>query len=257
MRWLARLFGRTPSPAVAPDQWERALALARKSMRSCWAPLTEPRDPDGAMSKFGGSFWLPAGESWPRCAYCRSPLQPFVQLRASDLPAEAGDPFPGLLQLFYCTSAQCDPPADAWNGFGKNQLARVIPAPGAGGPASFPANDTIPVRRITGWTKTDDCPGRGEVSHTWPPELEGLFYEHGEKFGVRPFPQQGDKLLGWPDWVQNVEYVNCPDCAKPMRYLFQIDSEDNIPYMFGDAGVGHISFCPDHPHRAAFLWACC
>jgi hypothetical protein len=41
-----------------------------------------------------------------------------------------------------------------------------------------------------------------------------------------------------------------------MHLLFQIDSEDNLPYMFGDAGCGHITQCPKHPHRLAFGWAC-
>jgi hypothetical protein len=225
-------------------------------MRHCWIPVTVPGDSDGVGSKFGGDLWLAAGETWPSCAYCHAALQPFVQLKAAELPGEAGTPFPGLLQLFYCTSDRCDPPAGAWNGFGKNQLVRIIPELGPGAPACFPGPDPIPAKRIVDWKQTDDCPTQGEVSHAWPPDLEELFYERGDEFGANPYPQDGDKLLGWPQWVQGVQYVDCPDCRKPMRYIFQIDSEDNIPYMFGDAGVGHISFCPDHPSRAAFLWAC-
>lgn len=38
--------------------------------------------------------------------------------------------------------------------------------------------------------------------------------------------------------------------------LFQIDSEDNIPYMFGDTGCGHITYCEKHPRVLAFGWAC-
>ncbi len=65
-----------------------------------------------------------------------------------------------------------------------------------------------------------------------------------------------DKLLGWPMWVQGVEYPACPQCKREMKYFFQLDSEDNVPHMFGDVGCGHISYCPDHPDMLAFTWAC-
>jgi len=33
----------------------------------------------------------------------------------------------------------------------------------------------------------------------------------------------GDKLLGWPSWVQGVEYPRCPRCNQQMSFVFQID----------------------------------
>ena len=65
-----------------------------------------------------------------------------------------------------------------------------------------------------------------------------------------------DKVNGWPYWVQNVEYPICPKCGTEMIYLFQIDSEDNVPFMFGDVCCGHITQCPKHPDILAFAWAC-
>ena len=55
------------------------------------------------------------------------------------------------------------------------------------------------------------------------------------------FPHSGEKLGGWPMWVQSVEYPSCPECGAEMTLLFQIDSERNLPYMFGDVGCGHIT----------------
>jgi hypothetical protein len=66
----------------------------------------------------------------------------------------------------------------------------------------------------------------------------------------------GDKLASWPAWIQNVEYPNCPRCARRMAHLFQVDSEHNVPFMFGDAGCGHITQCPEHKEVVAFGWAC-
>ena len=65
-----------------------------------------------------------------------------------------------------------------------------------------------------------------------------------------------DKLGGWPAWIQCVEYPQCPKCQSEMEYFVQIDSEDNLPHMFGDVGCGHISFCRNHPEVIAFTWAC-
>jgi hypothetical protein len=42
-----------------------------------------------------------------------------------------------------------------------------------------------------------------------------------------------------------------------MIHVFQVDSEDSIPFMFGDTGCGHITQCPEHQEVVAFGWACC
>jgi hypothetical protein len=65
-----------------------------------------------------------------------------------------------------------------------------------------------------------------------------------------------DKLAGWPCWIQGVEYPNCPRCGRRMIHVFQLDSEDHVPFMFGDVGCGHITQCPDHNEVVAFGWAC-
>ena len=42
-----------------------------------------------------------------------------------------------------------------------------------------------------------------------------------------------------------------------MALVFQVDSEDHVPFMFGDTGCGHVTQCPDHKDVVAFGWACC
>jgi uncharacterized protein YwqG len=68
--------------------------------------------------------------------------------------------------------------------------------------------------------------------------------------------EPGDKLGGWPHWIQSVEYPACPTCGDRMELVFQLDSEDNLPVVFGDVGCGHITRCPRHPEVLAFGWAC-
>ena len=64
----------------------------------------------------------------------------------------------------------------------------------------------------------------------------------------------GDKLLGWPDWVHNVEYTACPRCSQRMNVIFQIESCRGIPVMLGDGGRGWVSQCPEHTDVLNFHW---
>ena len=70
------------------------------------------------------------------------------------------------------------------------------------------------------------------------------------------YPRQGDKLAGWPAWIQYVAYPRCRQCGLWMWFVFQIDSQCNLWHMFGDNGCGHITQCPDHRDELAFVWAC-
>ncbi|MCU0533873.1 MAG: YwqG family protein [Hydrococcus sp. Prado102] len=40
------------------------------------------------------------------------------------------------------------------------------------------------------------------------------------------------------------------------QLVFQIESHENVPYMWGDGGVGYILQCPIHKEEVAFLWQC-
>jgi uncharacterized protein YwqG len=110
----------------------------------------------------------------------------------------------------------------------------------------------FPARRIVGWAPTADLPNGEELGYA------GVELEEDEEEALmeRDFPRSGEKLLGWPYWVQGVEYPKCRTCGREMALLFQVDSERNLPYMFGDAGVGHVTQCPQHHAELAFGWAC-
>jgi len=134
-------------------------------------------------------------------------------------------------------------------------------------PGHFPSRQTI------GWKELDDYP------HPEEHEGLGLKYTYDFKAGTVQLDCQelaltfkdvrdeqlaetvasavaGDKLAGWPSWVQGADYPKCPRCERRMDLVFQIDSEDNVPFMWGDVGCGHITQCPDHKDVVAFGWAC-
>ena len=66
-----------------------------------------------------------------------------------------------------------------------------------------------------------------------------------------------DKLAGYPRWVQDPEYPNCPICDRSMdRLIFEFASDDNISYLWGDVGTGYFLQCPEHKQQVTFLWQC-
>jgi len=247
--------------------------LARHT-RPAWRPVVDESDSPATGTRFGGLPWLKPGEDWPSCTTCGEPLQFFLQLDLTQLPPELNGRFGGgLLQLFYCTNDDCS--ATHWEAFTSGKLVRIInpnefgdaPLPPASAPAAL-----LPVRTITGWRQQPDHP------HPSEHEQLGVTYsfDHRKKTarvhcpsldieidGLPSFTPTslstalpGDKLAGWPAWVQGVEYPPCPRCGRRMQFVFQVDSDDNVPFMFGDAGTGHVTQCPVHTDTVTFTWAC-
>ena len=198
-------------------------------------------------------------------------MQLLVQLPLTSLPINEvrGD---GLLQVFYCS--QDDGRCETWAPFSGAQLVRLVREPLID-VASPLGHDAFPMRSVVSWTEFADYP------HVEEHEALGLVYAHDfdrktvrvtcTEFGIDvPDLDQdigeviadaadGDKLGGWPFWIQSIEYPSCPLCGRLMAFVFQIDSGGIVyphPRMFGDAGCGQITQCPDHPDVLAFGWAC-
>lgn len=233
--------------------------------RRAWRPVCSPFGLGAAQ--FGGVPVLGDGEAWPTCGGCGQPMQFLVQLDLAALPAGAPARGAGLLQLFYCSTD--DGGCETWAPFSGTHLARLLTGPTR---AATPPVKPFPRKRIVGWEELVDHPSpeeHGQLGlsyrydfgarrvHLSCPELgiDGLEADMDAAELVAS-AQPGDKLGGWPAWVQGVEYPRCPECGARMELVLQLDSEDNLPHMFGDAGCGHVTQCPAHPHVLAFGWAC-
>ena len=225
--------------------------------RTAWIPRVMERSSSPLSAKFSGEPALQIAEDWPKCNNCQQPMQMFLQLNSANLPAGAGKPFgDGLLQVFYCTNweQECEVDCEAYNPFAKSTLVRVLGFNVATRDAIMdsPVMDPFPEKEIIGWDAKDDYPN-------WE-ELDALGCSlTNEQFELlaEDYPLPKDKLLGWPYWVQAVEYPQCPECGDRMAYIFQIDSEDNLPYMFGDSGCAHVTQCKQHQHVLTIAWASC
>ncbi|MFR9721992.1 ankyrin repeat domain-containing protein [Streptomyces sp. MS19] len=242
---VVRLLGTAGGTARTPREiTQAAKAKLAHVARLTWSPLLGAADGNGepGASRFGGLPWLGAEEPWPLCADCAAPLTFFVQLDLAAVPEKARNLGTGLLQLFHCTA--CNP----FRAFSGGHLVRIVEVAGEA-PRPTPPDGVrrFPERPIAGWARAvRDYPYR-EADE---PEL--LPEERAVVFGLN---RQGDKLGGWPNWVQDAGYPNCPRGDGRMTQLvMQIDSRRGVPHMWGDNGAGYIVQCPAHRDQVAFLW---
>lgn len=286
MRRMFRRGGQAdlPDEPELPSLRDEVLATlapwVQAHRRPAWRPQVTPGEPaasDG-LSKFGGQPWLQAGEAAPRCALCARPLQLFVQLDLAALPDELGGRHgDGVLQLFSCGGGLDD--ADGpecygdggWEPFSNEvSLVRVVPA-GALAPTTV-VGEVLRASTIGGWERFDDRPDPEDhdlagLTASYDMRLRtvtlrcpevGLNATVGlDDLGVEEIARaaEKDKLGGWPLWGQGREYPACPACSEPMQLVLQLDSDDNVPFMFGDMGIGHITQCPTHLDVVTFAWA--
>jgi hypothetical protein len=229
-------------------------------------------------SQIGGLPLLRRAEGWPICARCGEGRELFLQLDSRDLPHGAPWLGSGVLQVFYCT--RCAAEIEGWAPFSQAHVVRVVPSDDLVPSPPSTRGRTLPPATITGWEAFEDLPQ--------PPEYDELGLDLDYDFRRNTFAVRcssigvniddldleaqdddgrelaeaisvaaaGDKLGGWPHWSQGVEYPSCPHCAARMALVFQLDSKDNLAFMFGDVGVAHVTQCPHHPDVVALAWAC-
>lgn len=239
---------------------ERLLNLVRKLetvKKTAYLPVTVAKDPEfNSISKFGGYPFLRNEDDWPVCPNCKNHMQLFLQLELDKLPEKKQE---GLLQLFYCTNDEmyCESELEAFFPFSKGSVCRILNPEGDSAKIHPKIAKIYPEKIITDWIAKDDYPTYVEYDIL---DLD-IDFEDDEVFDLlseRDLCQtlENDKLFGYPFWVQGEEYPFDRKTNSLMHLLFQLDSNDNLPYMFGDSGIGHLTQSPDNTHELAFGWAC-
>lgn len=255
---MINIFKKKETKLSKSENWEEVKSILEPFKRLAWIPKTIEQKASPTSSKFSGAPALSKNESWPCCGNCEEPMQLFLQLNSRDLPESERNAFgEGLLQVFYCTNwdTECEVNCEAYFPFSKSTLVRVViyDTETISSPEKSPVKEAFPEREIVGWLSKDDFPNWEELENLGCSLLD----EQSDLLCDLDYPHPKDKLLGWPYWIQGVEYPDCPECGKPMKLVFQIDSEDNLPYMFGDVGCSHITQCEQHQDKLAIAWACC
>lgn len=226
-----------------------------------WYPKVRQQEGSLLDSKFLGKPYLLPGEQYPHCSNCGKPMQLFVQLNLNTLPEGLAGVFgSGLLQLFYCTSTEphCDSDCDANVAFadepGMGKLIRIVEPMGDEEDYELPIFE----RRagslcVLEWQSVSDRPSLLDLEH-----YESLFSssEWNRLYDIHNFPLSGDKLGGYPLWIQGDYRPQCPRCQTTMEYIFQLDCEGVLPFDFGGNGCGHITQCPNHKEIIEFTYEC-
>jgi uncharacterized protein YwqG len=243
------MFFKRKQPDSSPPNKEIVALKGRleSHKRTAWEPVTEEGDGGIFSSKFSGLPYLAKNEDWPNCQRCGKEMNLFLQLNLETLPNGQQMKFgEGLLQLFYCTHC------DDWKPFSAAHLVRLIEVNTIGSEAHPSLPQTIAPKKIIGWKPFDDYPA-------WD-EWEALGFEAFSDEVIEALEdmtaQDGDKLSGWLYSAQGFLPPACPKCGKTTELVFQIDSNKNLDYMFGDAGCGRITQCPKHEEVLAFSWEC-
>lgn len=242
------------SKSVSESDFKKAIEILNNYKKTAFLPITvENKNTFSAMSKIGGFPYLRSSNDWPTCPNCQEHMQLFLQLNLEQLPKEKGK---GLIQLFYCTNSElyCDSELEAFFPFSKGTVCRKIKENGNSFEIEPNISEIFNEKTIIEWESVDDFPHYEEYDELGIEIDDNVLELIAEReIGI---PIQKDKLFGWPYWVQSVEYPNDRISGERMKLLFQFDSEDSLPFMFGDVGIGHLTQSPSNPDELGFGWAC-
>lgn len=215
--------------------------------------------PGATGSKYGGAPSFMKGDVWPSCASCQSHLDFLFQLDLSEVEKDGE-----IIQLYQCFSAKCEGLEEARSSRGVVTCIRVHRS------NSKVLFDNPPVRlrkeiAISKWFSYVDYPSYQDQEN-----LLGLTtaYEHdeisgqvskvtiqykGDRVAVTPGEAEilerlcyrNDKLRGWPDWIQDSEYPECPECLERMTFLFQLLDGLHVELELA-TGRGYLFQCDKH-----------
>ena len=248
-------FWAEPETLIEDEPLVRLLGKIAAHRRATWLPIVKDEASPPLGSRYGGAPWLADGEAWPQCPMCKRPMQLFIQLASADVPEAArelvGD---GHVQLFYCAwrDTLCATGSDAWEPFATTVVARRVLPSGEGYVPPTPAFEpSVHATRIVGWDEQADYPDLYELK---PLGVELDDDEHDRSGDVADLNDPGDKLGGWPSWIQFEAAPQCPRCARRMRLVFQLGTASHLRLNYGGAAIGYLTRCEDHADVLAFSW---
>ncbi|NLT55196.1 MAG: DUF1963 domain-containing protein [Actinomycetales bacterium] len=243
------------------DQVADLVALRRPSIRLSTHPVDEDVDEQAATgaSRLGGRPDLPASFAWPR--FRGAPLAFIAQVDLAEVcpfDLEGTLPRAGLLSFFYDSAEHgvwgFDP--EDRGGWAVTCTPQGTPLFRQEFPDDVPEHARFGVRGLTAATEWTWASGRSRAVQRLLPDDEQwcayveLFDEPGATFHRmlgHPEPVQGEMQLecqlvsnglycGNPSGYEGPRAEALREGAAAWRLLLQVDSEDDVGMMWGDAG---------------------
>lgn len=234
--------------------------------RKVWIPITQDKKGKLTDSKFCGTAFLLENETFPLCKECKEPMQLLLQVNLETLPIEYLSNFPenfgeGYIQLFYCTNEETDCGSKCLlNAMGEEEGYHLI---------RFIQKGRVNEKNISTISKSNlqfsekVIIGWKEEGFEYPSTLENINFkslgiEMNDEIEFSKYYSliDSEKIGGWPVWINDKEWETCTKCKNDLEILIQISSNNTIPYIFGDYGIGHIFICTKHKEELLFLWNC-
>lgn len=227
-----------------PSHLESFRNLLEKSILDAIKIHTSITKPNITQSKIGGAPYLPVGAVIPRDPY-GEPMLLLAQINFSQIAFLYPFPSLGLLQFFISSSAHLQ--ATGTNGFISPNLFHIRFLPHV---SDFEDSSDIPLHHPPMWQ---------EVGLTFTKEIEPVSLtdyrfsqfisaQHRENFTQQqhqPFDEVYDqyflaadqKLGGYPYFIDKDFRIFQPEYRQYDTLLFQLVSDDEIDFMWGDCGV--------------------
>ena len=227
---------------------KRLEARLRSAKTPCFEPILETGDGAPEDAKMGGT---PLGDP-PVCKGCKRTMVLLLQLDPAALPDGAPLTGKGPLQVFHCGKHDCDYGDTTHSPGGTGVLLRMgLPKPKVADKEKKPKKEKPkPVAkgqasRIVGWKKGFDLPGAADAEELKLDAKEA-------RLMAAQRSRDGDKLGGYPNWIQSPNCPSCPSCGEPMKFVVQLSAR---LVDFGDSGLGYVHQCAKHPAKLAFSWS--
>jgi len=195
------------------------------------------------VTKFGGFPYLLQNERWPVCSACQEPMAFVLQVNFADLPPQLRLGRYDLLAFYYCLD--CCPRSSLDDKGFQLHLRRTSPHDELQ-PAHFalrrddkaepqecavvfrPFEDLPPAESIVAILGTDE-------------EAQSEYERYVEI--LRGGNLYASKMGGYPSWIEAEPTMRC-QCGAGMRFLAQIDSEEQANLLWGNNGVLYLFHCP-------------
>ena len=212
-------------------------------------------------TRFGGSAYAEKGDKAPLCECCKKPLTFIFQYREKydkDL-----NPSGALKSVYYCFD--CIPIGRAEEE--KGQWA-VITHKNPEVSKFVEQKDNISTKlnpTSCSLSRIFVLPDYETVENYYP-EIAGLCEEIDSEDPMSAYEDAGNEIGcqmepsttigGYPIWIQGESTHVCPECNEEAELAVQIDSEEAVNLMFGDAGCLYIFKCPKHDEGFSLSMQC-